>query len=112
DGADRRAGAMGRTEERYRLRGRAARAIRLVDPMPAARRAHMLAQELPGGRVEQADVEVVPLHRDAAADPPGRRAVVRGVDLDAAIEMDRSYTEAVIAKRLERQRLERRLLLG
>ena len=50
-------------------------------------RTQMLAQQLPGLRIEQADVQVVPLHLDALPDPAGRRAVVRGLDFDAAIEM-------------------------
>jgi hypothetical protein len=42
---------------------------------------------------------------DALPDPAGRRRVVGGVHFDAAIEMDAADTEAVVAKRLERQRL-------
>ena len=51
------------------------------------------------------------MHRDAAADPAGRRTVVGRVDLDAAIEVDRADAEAVIAKGLEGERLQRGLLL-
>ena len=72
----------------------------------------MLPQQLPGLRIEQTHEEVVPLHMDAPPDPAGRRAVVRGLDFDAAIEMHRALAEAVVAKRLERQRAERGLLLG
>ena len=72
----------------------------------------MLAQQLPGLRGEQADVQIIPLHLDALADPAGRRAVVRGLDFDAAIEVHRAFAVAVIAKRFERERPERRLLLG
>ena len=93
-----------RREQRERRRRRARGRSRVVDAMPAARRAQMLAQQLAGLRIEQADVQVVPLHLDALADPAGRRAVVRGVDFDAAIEMDGALAEAVVAKRLERQR--------
>ena len=57
-------------------------------------------------------MQIIPLDLDALAEPAGRRAVVRGLDFDAAIEMDRARAEAVIAKRLERQRPERRPLLG
>ena len=62
--------------------------------------------------VEQPHVQVVPLHLDALADPAGRRAVVGGLDFDAAIEMDGALAEAVVAKRLERQRPQRGPLLG
>ena len=72
----------------------------------------MLAQELAGLGIEQAHEEVVPLHVDATTDPARRRAVVRGLDLHAPIQMHRADAEAVIAKRLERQRAERGLLLG
>jgi hypothetical protein len=62
-------------------------AIVVLDARPPARRPHMLAQELAGLGGEQADMQIVPLHLDALADPAGRRAVVRGLDLDAAIEV-------------------------
>src|SRR5690349_6659731 len=62
--------------------------------------------------MEEADVEIIPLHGDTPTDPPWRRAVVGRVNLDAAIEVHRADAEAVIAKRLERQRLQRGLLLG
>ena len=80
--------------------------------MPAPRHAQVLAEELAGVRVEQADVGAVPLHVDAAADPAGRRAVVGRRDLDAAVEMHAAVTVLVIAKRLERQRAEGRAFLG
>ena len=48
---------------------------------------------------------------DALPDPAWGRRVVRGVDFDAAIEMHRAHAEAVVAKRLDRQRLQRRALL-
>ena len=54
----------------------------------------------------------VPLHFDAAADPAGRRAVVSGIDFDAAIEVHAPLAELVVAKRLQRQRQQRRLLFG
>ena len=60
----------------------------------------------------QPHVQVVPLHLDALPDPARRRAVVRRLDFDAAIEMHRAVAEAVVAKRLERQRPERRPFLG
>ena len=91
---------------------RARRPIGVVDAMPAARRAQMLAQELAGLRREQPHVQVVPLHLHALPDPAGRRAVVRGLDFDAAIEMHRALAEAVVPKRFERQRPERRAFLG
>jgi hypothetical protein len=84
----------------------------MIDPMPGAWRAKMLAQQLAGVRVDQPDMQVVPLHVDVAADPAGRCAVVRRLDLDAAIEMDRPDAEPVIAKRLEGKWPERRPLFG
>ena len=72
----------------------------------------MLTQQLARLRGEQTDMQVVPLHLDPSADPPGWCAVVRGLDLDAAIEVHRAFAVPVIAKRFERERAERRLLLG
>ena len=61
---------------------------------------------------EEADVHAVPLDRDVAAEPARRRGVVGVLDLDAAVEMDRAPAELVVAKRLDRQRPQRRPLLG
>src|SRR5882672_3540072 len=80
--------------------------------MPAAWGPQMLAQQLPGLRRQQTDVQIVPLHLDALADPAGRCAVVRRLDFDAAVEMDRTLTVTVIAKWFERKRAERGPLLG
>ena len=80
--------------------------------MMPTRRADVLAQQLAGLGMEQTHVEIGPLHVDALADPAGRRRVVRGLDFDAAIEMHGAHAEAVVAKRLDGQRLQRGLLLG
>src|SRR5208282_515274 len=46
--------------------------------IPAALLAHMFAQQLPGLGIEQADIQLIPLHAQQAADPARRRAVVSG----------------------------------
>src|SRR4029079_11148049 len=109
---DVRAGGLRAGEERHRARGRTCRSIVVVQPMPAAWGAEMLAQQLTGLGPDQSDVQIVPLHLDALADPAGRCAVVRRLDFDAAIEMDRPLTLARIAKGFERKRAERGLLFG
>jgi hypothetical protein len=80
--------------------------------MPAAGRAHVLTQELTGPRIQQADVEIGPLHLHVVADPPRGRGVARGLDFDTAIEMHRAHAAAVIAERFDRQRLQGRPLFG
>jgi len=110
-GADVCAGRRCPGEERDRARRRSRRTIIIVKAMPAAGRAQMLAQELSRLGGEQADVLLVPLHLDPLADPAGRGAVVGGLDLDAAIEVHRAFAVPVIAKRFERERPERGLLL-
>ena len=72
----------------------------------------MLSEKLAGVGVEQPDVGPVPLDVDAAADPAGRRGVVSRGDLDAAIEVHGALAVLVVAKRLKRQRAERRPFLG
>jgi hypothetical protein len=44
----------------------------------------VLAQKLPRLQIDEPHAHAIPLHLHAAADPSRRRAVVRGVDLDAA----------------------------
>jgi hypothetical protein len=72
----------------------------------------VLAQQQAGRRIEEADVLVVPLHTDGAADPAGRRGVVRAADLDEAVEVDGALGEGVVAKGLDRQRAQVRALVG
>ena len=79
---------------------------------PADGVAAVLAQELAGARIQQADVAGVPLHSDLLAEPAGRRAVVGGVDLDAIVQMQGAPAELVVAKRLDGQRPEAGPLLG
>ena len=45
-------------------------------------------------------------------DPPGRRTVVGRLDLDTAVEVHGPDAVAVVAKRLERERPQRRAFLG
>ena len=112
EGADVRPGAGGLREERQR-RGRGARRlIRGVDRMAPRGVAAVLSKQRARSGMEQADVHAVPLDRDLAAEPARRRGVVGILDLDAAVEMDRAPAELVVAKRLDRQRAERRPLLG
>ena len=86
--------------------------ILVLDAMPAALLAQVLAQQLAGERIEQADVRGVPLHSHTAADPARRRAVVGRFDFDAAIQMHRAFAVLVVAERFQRQRQQRRLLFG
>jgi hypothetical protein len=92
-------------QSEHRL-GHLRRSIAVGDPMPAAAGAQMLTQELASLWIDQPDVEIIPLDLDAPPEPAGRRAVVHRLDFDAAIEMDRADAEAVLPKRLERERPE------
>jgi len=106
-GVKMRAGVACVREQRDCRPRRTRRAIRVSDPMPAARGADVLTQELSGRRRQESHVPIGPLHLDALADPAGRRGVVGGLDLDAAIEMRRPHPVAVVAKRFDGQRLDR-----
>ena len=110
--ADLRAGRLGAPQERERRQRRARRPVVVEDAVMPAGRTQVLAQQTAGLRIQEADVEVVPLHLEVSPDPAGRRAVVRRLDFDAAIEMDGARAEAVVPKRLQRQRAQRRALLG
>src|SRR5512145_1603385 len=72
----------------------------------------MFAEQLTGCRIEQANNAAVPLRVDLPADPAGRGRVVRGFDLDVAVEVDGALPELVVAERLDGQLLQRGLLLG
>src|SRR5579859_183068 len=81
-----------------------------LDAIPAAFLAHVLAQELGGLGIEQANENVVPLHAHHAPDPAWRRAVVGSFDFDAAVQMHDAFAVLVIAKGFDRQRKQERFL--
>jgi hypothetical protein len=112
DGADMHTGGLRPSEERDCARRRPRRTIVVVEAMPAAGSPEMLAQQLSGVRRQQPDVQIIPLHLHPPPDPAGRRAVVRGLDFDAAIQVHRPFAVPVIAKRFEREWAEGRLLFG
>ena len=80
--------------------------------MPSTLLTDMLAQQLMGFRIENADVKLIPLHVDVSSDPAGWCAVEGGFDFYAAIQMHRSFPVLVITKRFERQRQQRRFFFG
>jgi hypothetical protein len=106
------AGVACAVEELHRRRRRARWRVVGMNAMTASLLAQVLAQELPGRRVEQTHALAVPLYAYAPADPSWRRAVVGGFDLDAAVEVHGSLAVLVVAERLERQRPQRGALLG
>ena len=65
--------------------------VLFFNAIPAALLAHMFAQQLPGLGIEQTNIELIPLHAQHAPDLARRRAVVRGLDLDAAIQVHDAF---------------------
>lgn len=64
-------------------------------------------------RIDEPHVRAVPLHvQHTAADPAGRRTVLRGADLDTSVEMHDPLAVSVVPKGLDGQPLQMRLLLG
>ena len=89
-----------------------ARTIFVLDAVTAALLAQVLAQQLPGEGIEQPNMRVIPLHVNAASDPARRRAIVGGLDFDAAVQVHGALAVVVIAERFDRQRQQRRFLFG
>src|SRR5262245_43619391 len=69
------------------------------DAMPAALLVDVLAQKLVSCRIEDADVEGIPLYVDEPSDPPRERLVGR-VHFGTAVQMNRPLAVLVIAERL------------
>ena len=78
--------------------------------MAAALLPQVLAQQLPAERIDQPHMRVIPLHVNPASDPARRRAIVCSLNFDAAVQMHGTLAIEVIAKRLYRQRQQRRFL--
>src|SRR2546427_3928936 len=75
-----------------------------LDAIPSALLAHMFAQQLAGLGIEQADEHLIPLHAHHASDPARWRAVVRGFNFDAAVQMHHALAVLVIAEGFDRKR--------
>ena len=74
--------------------------ILLLNAVPAALLPQVLAEQLPGERIDQPYLCGIPLHVNPASDPAWRRAIVCGLDFDAAVQMHGPLAVEVIAKRL------------
>ena len=105
---------VARAKQRERRRRRARRPVLVVDAMPAARRVRRCSRSSWPGLRRRAGGRGRSFHCTWHALPDPARAARRStrLDFDAAIEMDGAVAEAVVAKRLERQRAERRPFLG
>ena len=79
-------------------------AVLVLDPMLATHLRQVFPQQFAGLRVKQADIAVIPLHRNLLADPPWRRAVVGRIHFHAAIQIDLALAILVVAERFDRQR--------
>ena len=87
EGADVSSGAC---RSRQQLQGTERHALGVIlrlDSIPASFLADMLAQELAVVGIEEAHVKLIPLYVHHPPDPAGRRAVVGGLDLHAAVQM-------------------------
>jgi len=107
-----RSGATGPRQQLYRSRRRAPGPILVPDAMAATGLTQMLAQQLTGARIEQTNEQPVPLHPHQPADPARWRAVICGLHFHTSVEMHRAFAVLVVAKRLQRQRLQQGLLFG
>src|SRR5690606_30260621 len=108
---DVRAGEAGGGQQLAHPRVRVLRLVTWKGAAPAALLGEILAEKL-AALVQEAHASAVPLDVDHATDPAGRRVVVRGIDLDTAVEVHDAAAVLVIAKSLERKRLQVRPFLG
>src|SRR5690349_18405766 len=81
-----------------------------MDAMPAALLPDVFTQELVCFRIENPNVQMIPLYLDESADPPWWYAIESGVYFDATIKVDHPFAVLVITKRFNRQWKKRGLL--
>src|SRR5215831_11161590 len=65
--------------------------------------AEMLTKKLARVRMQDAHVQLIPLHFDQPPDPSWWQAVVGGLHFDATIQMHHAFSVLVIAERFQRQ---------
>src|SRR5258708_9977111 len=112
DSADVGSCLVGTRQQLKQLRWRAARAIRIADTMSAALAAQMLAQQLTGAWIKQTHEHRVPLHMHLTPDPARRCSVVSSFNFDTTIQVHHALAILVVAERLQRQSLQKRLLFS
>src|SRR5215813_4312016 len=64
------------------------RVVFRIDAMTTTLLAYVFAQQLVGFRIENANVQMIPLHFDKPADPSRWYAIESGVDFDATIQVN------------------------
>src|SRR5215467_8680401 len=83
-----------------------------MEPMPAALLTDMLAEELMCFRVENPDVEGIPLNVDEFTDPAGRNTVISGFHFDAPVDVHDTFAILVVTEWFDRERKEQWLFFG
>ena len=99
-------------EQVLRGAGHVRGAVLVRDAIVAALLAQMFAQQLTSAGIEYTHRAVVPLSLNLTADPSWRGAVISRFDLNAAIQVDPSVSELIVAEGFDREREQGRLLLG
>jgi hypothetical protein len=102
--ADLGSGVFGPPQELHRAQRHFRGVIFLLDTVPAAFLAQVLAEELVGVRMQDPHVQCVPLHLHGPPDPPGWQAVIGRLDFDATVQMHHALSVLVVTEGLERQR--------
>src|SRR4051812_12101856 len=80
-------GGLGVAQQLLRAQRCSCGTILLLNAVASALLPQVLAQQLPTERVDQPHMCGVPLHVNPAPDPARGRAIVCGLDLDAAVQM-------------------------
>ena len=93
-------GVVSAPQQLFRREGCLLLAVFGKDAMRTARWTQVLAQQLSGVGMEQANSPPIPLHLDPPADPAWRRAVVSRFDFHAAIQVHAAFTELVMTEGL------------
>jgi hypothetical protein len=101
--ADRLTGAVTAEKELIGCRRPVLGPILFLGAVPASALAHVLTQQRAGPGIEDANVELIPLHDEICADVSRRHGVVGALDLDVAVEVHDALAEVVVAERLDGQ---------
>ena len=96
--ADLRSGVLGAPQQLRRAQRHFLWVVFFLDAISAAFLAQVFAKKLAGAGMQDAYVQLIPLHLHRPPDPSRRQAVIGGLHLHATVQMNDAFSVLVVAE--------------